>query len=390
MGLKILHIAPFNTAGVPITFVKAERRLGHHSRLITLSKDPRNYEEDLCLDLPFLNCRATRLAKKLVSNPGKLNVTSHKSTPDKIPLAWQPNGLGEKCLINLREWLWRKRISKLFDEIDFWNFDIYQLDGGLEFFRNGRTVGRLKALGKKIICCYTGSDLRTRGVIPVIDSLSDLNITLEFDHLKLHPKIHHVFFPFDASNYHIRSEPESNTIIIGHAPTNKEAKGSNKIIATIKDLEAGYPVKLKLIENLPHKEALRRKAQCHIFVDQLGDLGYGINSLEALAMGIPTCSCLAPGFEEKYPNHPFVVIDEKNIKHRLIELIQNKEFRQKKGLEGETWVQEYHDSEKVVQRIHNLAGFSSMTRQHTTGLDTSLRKDRPRPELLKKHLTIKK
>ncbi|MFQ5863674.1 MAG: glycosyltransferase [bacterium] len=363
MGLKILHIAPFNTAGVPITFVKAERRLGHHSRLITLSKDPRDYQEDLCLDLPFLNSWGTRLAKKLVSHPSKLNITNEKNTPDETPLAWHPNNLAEKCLISLREWLWRKRIDALFEEIDFWNFDVYQLDGGLEFFRNGRTVQRLKALGKKIICCYTGSDLRTRGVIPIIDSLSDLNITLEYDHLRLHPNIEHVFFPFDVTSYDIRPEPESNTITIGHAPTNRQAKGSQKIIAAVKDLESVYPVELKLIENLTHKEALREKSRCHIFVDQVGDLGYGINSLEALAMGIPTCSCLAPGFAEKYPNHPFVVIDEKNIKHQLIELIQNKELRQKKGLQGRKWVKQHHDSVKVVQRIHHLADILPITQQ---------------------------
>lgn len=356
MALKILHIAPFNTAGVPITFVKAEKRLGHQSRLITLGRDPRNYEEDFCLDLPFLNFWGTRIAKRLFSHPNKLLVNNINNVPEILPPTWQPKSWLEKILINFREWTWKKKVTSLFREIDLWNFDVYQLDGGLEFFRDGRTIRRLKALGKKIICCYTGSDLRTRGVIPAIDSLSDLNVTLEFDHLKLHPKIHHVFFPFDLSNYEIRPEPNSDNIRIGHAPTNRKAKGSQQIITAIKELESEFSVELRVIENVSYKEALRLKSQCHIFVDQIGDLGYGINSLEALAMGIPTCSCLVPGFEEKYPDHPFVVIDEKNIKHRLIELIQNKELRQKKGLEGRQWVKENHDCLKVVKTIHKLAG----------------------------------
>ncbi|MFQ5824219.1 MAG: hypothetical protein ACE5JB_09210 [bacterium] len=355
MSLKILHIAPFNTAGVPITFVNAERRLGHFSRLITLGKDPRNYQEDICLNLPFLNSWSTRSAKRLFSHPSKLAVRNQNTIPALIPPTWLPNGWPEKLLIKFREWIWENKIKDLIEDIDFWNFDVYQLDGGLEFFRDGRTVQRLKALDKKIICCYTGSDLRTRGVIPIINSHSDLNITLEFDHLKLHPKIQHVFFPFDLTNYEITPEPESNTIRIGHAPTNRYAKGSHRIISAIKELEAEYPVELVLIENLSHQEAIRRKSQCHILVDQVGDLGYGINSLEALAMGIPTCSCLAPGFEEKYPNHPFVVINEKNIKLRLIELIQNKELRQNKGLHGRKWVKQYHDSEQMVKTIHDMA-----------------------------------
>lgn len=358
MGLRILHIAPFNIAGVPITFVNAERKLGHYSRLVTLGKDARNYEEDICLELPFLNFWGTQLAKHLVSNPSKLFINNVSKVPLAKPLYWQPNGRAEAMLVSFREWLWRGRLNRFFEENAFWEFDVYQLDGGLEFFRDGRIARRLRELGKKIICCYTGSDLRTRGAIREIDAVSDLNVTLEFDHLKLHKNIHHVFFPFSVDGYDVRPEPDSATIKIGHAPTNRQAKGSDDIIAAVHQLQNEHPVELVLIENLPHKEALRRKSQCHIFVDQIGDLGYGINSLESLAMGIPTCSCLAPGFEEKYPLHPFVVIDRNNIKLKLVELVKSKELRKQKGEYGRAWVQRYHDSQQVVKTIHKLANLS--------------------------------
>ncbi|RKY83642.1 hypothetical protein DRQ09_09770, partial [candidate division KSB1 bacterium] len=52
--MKILHIAPFNIAGIPLTFVKAEKKLGFHSRLITLGKEKQNREKDICLNLPFI------------------------------------------------------------------------------------------------------------------------------------------------------------------------------------------------------------------------------------------------------------------------------------------------------------------------------------------------
>ncbi len=356
MDLRILHIAPFNTAGVPISFVKAERKLGYHSRLITLGKDSRNYEEDVCLELPLLNSWLTRFSKQFFTHPEKLSITNQSKMVNNIPLYWQPYGLPEKILVKMREWMWIRKVNALIKEIDFWNFDVYQLDGGLEFFRGGQTIKKLKASKKKIICCYTGSDLRTRGVMRQIDTLSDLNVTLEFDHIKLHPNIKHVFFPFDTSGYQFRPEPPEKTIKIGHAPTNRLAKGSDRIIAVINALKSEYSVELVLIENLPHEQAIRMKSECHIFVDQIGDLGYGINSLESLAMGIPTCSCLAPGFGEKYPEHPFNVIDSCTIKDCLIELINNKALRQKKGMEGRDWVKTNHDKEKVVQTIFKLAG----------------------------------
>ena len=358
MGLKILHIAPFNIAGVPITFVNAERKMGHYSRLITLGKDPRNYEEDICLELPFLNFWGTQLAKQLFSDPSKLSISNLSKTPSAQPLYWEPRGRTEAALVSFRERIWNRRINTVLEEIRFWEFDVYQLDGGLEFFRDGRTVKRLKELGKKIICCYTGSDLRTRGLIREIDAASDLNITLEFDHLKLHSHIHHVFFPFTADGYQVRPEPGATTINIGHAPTNRQAKGSDDIIAAVQALQHDFPVELVLIENLPHREAIRLKAQCHIFVDQIGDLGYGINSLEALAMGIPTCSCLAGGFAERYPEHPFVVIDAGNIKAKLTELIGDAKLRKQKGVYGRSWVQHNHDSRQVVKAIHELANLT--------------------------------
>jgi len=147
-----------------------------------------------------------------------------------------------------------------------------------------------------VICCYTGSDLRTRGVIPEIDAIADLNISVEYDHLQFHPRIWHVPFPLEIDKFQFRYEQPAGLLHIGHAPTNRKAKGSDIIIPCIQSLEKKYPVKLVLIENLSYQEALKRKRSCHIFIDQIGNLGYGMNAIEALAMGIPTCTSLAPGF----------------------------------------------------------------------------------------------
>jgi len=356
--MNILHIAPFNTAGVPITLVKAEREIGHHSRLITLGHDRRDYEEDICLNLPLLDFWLTRVAKRLFSSPDKLKVTNRLPQPASIPIEWHPNNAAEDLLVRTRETLWTRRIAAAMEEVDFWEFDLYQLDGGLEFYRDGRTVRRLKEMGKRIICCYTGSDLRTRGIIPVIDRLCDVRVTVEFDHLRLHPRIHHVFFPFDVRRFEFCPPASGETVRIGHAPTNRAAKGSDTVIRVVRELAQSHPVELVLIEGLPWREATRLKRSCHIFVDQLGDLGYGINSLEALAMGIPTCSCLAPGFAQRYPDHPFVVVDEENLPEQLLRLIGDPELRRAMGVAGRRWVERTHDPRRIARQIHRLAGLA--------------------------------
>lgn len=357
---RIIHLAPFNTSGVPITLVRAERELGFESRLITLGRDSRGYEEDVCLDLPFLDFAGTRWAKKIFSNPARLQVTNVRRAPAKLPPTWTPHSLPEKWLVAFRESVWQRKIAPAMVKVDFWNFDLYQLEGGLEFFRDGRTILELKKRGKKIICLYTGSDLRTRGVIPAIDEVADLHLTVELDHLALYPRLQHVFFPLDICRFTLAPANPSNRIVIGHAPTNRTAKGSDTIIAAVRSLMSEFPIDLELIEGLPHREGLRRKARCDIFIDQIGDLGYGINAIEALAMGICTCTALVAGFAEKYPDHPFVEINADNLRERLIWLCRHAEARQRLRQSGRAWIERMHDSRRVVRRIHELLGMEDV------------------------------
>ncbi len=356
---RILHIAPSNISNVPGTLVLQERAMGYDSRLLTLFANNRGYFEDICLHLPFIDYRGTVQIKKWVSSPRRMRLTNQQPQPQKIPIQWHPHTRWEKWFVALRDWLWSHRIRKAIEKYDLENFDVYQLDGGLGLSRNSTFELRMHQLGKKIICCYTGSDLRTRGVIPRIDKISQVNVTVEFDHLQLHPNIHHVFFPFHVEHFP-RHIPNSELVRIGHAPTNWDAKGSHTIVPVLKNLQKNWPVEMVLIENMSHEQALAAKLGCDIFVDQIGSLGYGINSLESLAMGIVTCSCLAPGFAEKYPHHPFVIIDEDTIEEKLTDLIGAPEKRQQLGQRGREWVKTFHDAANTVKSIHQLAGIASI------------------------------
>ena len=354
--MKILHIAPFNVAGVPIAFVRAERQLGHESRLITLAHHPYGYEEDICLDLPFADLTSLNFVKRLFSSPDKLSVTNIHRIPEKIPLEWRPHGLGEKWLIRFREWLWKPAVRRIQEKIDFWDFDLYQLDGGLEFFRDGRTVRRLKERGKKVVACYTGSDLRVRGVIPEIDRLADVTVSVEFDHIFFHPTVQPVLFPFFPENFRPVEPQHRRPVRIGHAPSNRAAKGTEHILRELHELQKKIPVEIVLIEGLPYEKALELKQTCDLFVDQIGDLGYGINALEALAFGIPVATSLVRGFAEKFPDHPFIDVTDGKIAEKLLPFAEDVTLRAVVGSRGRAWLEKVHDAREVVKRIHKLAG----------------------------------
>ena len=51
--LKILHLAPQNYAGVPYSFFDMHNACGDYSRLVTFHKNPLNFPEDICLELPL-------------------------------------------------------------------------------------------------------------------------------------------------------------------------------------------------------------------------------------------------------------------------------------------------------------------------------------------------
>ncbi len=349
--MRILHIAPFNFSGVPIEFVKAERALGHHSRLITLGRDPRGYEEDICLSLPFLRSTLLRSVKRVVSR--RIEQTNITPIPDETPLVWRPKGRMEAFLTAMRDKIWKHVMKEFLSRFDLSQFDLYQLDGGHGLLRSGELLKQVKERGKKIVCCYLGSDLRLRGVIPAIDRMSDLNLTVEFDHLGLHPNIHHIFYPFDVRKFHIR-KGENDLLRIAHAPTSRQAKGSDTIISVVSELERKYPVRLVLMQNLSHAKVIELKYTCDIMIDQLGQLGYGINSLESLAMGIPTCTSLYKDYESYLGAHPFINVNEENLRERLIGLIEDKGLRRQKAAEGRAWVERFHDSRRVVMQIHSL------------------------------------
>ncbi|MDI6740291.1 MAG: hypothetical protein QME74_07995, partial [Candidatus Edwardsbacteria bacterium] len=187
MLMRILHIAPHNTAGVPIAFVRAERALGHDSRLLTLDRDWRGYEEDICLDLPLWDPTLTGVFKRLLYPRRGLAQRTNRSRSSQKPPAWKPaNGL-VAVLVKLRDAMIRPAIARTIRKHELDSFDRCQLDGGHGFLKYDDIIPAWHAKGKKVICCYLGSDLRTRGVMPGIDEISDCNITLEWDHLDLHP-----------------------------------------------------------------------------------------------------------------------------------------------------------------------------------------------------------
>jgi hypothetical protein len=214
-----------------------------------------------------------------------------------------------------------------------------------------------KSEGKKIINCYFGDDLRTRGIVKEMDELSDLNLTFEYDHTLRHPNINFLFFPFDNTgvNYINDSDYNNRKILrIVHSPTHRYIKGTHEIIEAIEAVKKSKEIEFILLENLPREEVIRIKQTCHIAIDQIGNrggTGYGINSLETLSMGLPTITDMNMGMDEWLPENPFIAANKGNLAEKLIELIDNIDSYGRKRAGLREWVSKYHSYKSVFDKL---------------------------------------
>ncbi|MBK6879069.1 MAG: glycosyltransferase family 1 protein [Ignavibacteria bacterium] len=325
---------------MPLDFVKMHRSSGIDSRLVTMYRNTLNFEEDVCLGLRLPTGSIAR--KWRDSKVETLSTNTRKiSTPKNLP---------EKVFFKLRDYRNSPVIESAINQYGLYDFDIYHFDGGMDFYRDIRFAKELKRRGKKIVCCYYGSDLRTRGIFPELDKISDLNLTVEFDHLNLHQNINYIFFPFDTESYEIKPKRNSSIKII-HSPTNRKFKGTDRILKVIAEVEKLRKIEFILLENMDRHEVLKIKSSCDLAIDQvggeMGGSGYGRNSIENLSMGVPTFTEFDPEYLFFLKDHPFINSTIDTLKENLIKVIDNDELRKDLSLKGRKWVEEHHSYRAV-------------------------------------------
>jgi len=353
MSNSILHIAPENFAGVPYDFMRMHNSFGDYSRLITLHKNPLGFTEDICLDFPISRsslAQSYRLKSSLVKQ-GKTQANT---------MYWQPKSWIDKWYFAYQTQSRISTIERLIATEDLDAFNIIQYDGGLDFTRDSRFAKRWKKMGKSIVTCYYGSDLRARGIIRDMDEMSDLTLTSEFDHLAMKDDLEYVFYPYDPSELpQVNPQKDFSNIRIIHSPTNRLFKGTELILSVIEHLKKSFSFEFILLEHLPRHEVLSIKSTCTISIDQVGGAfggtGYGKAGIESLAMGIPTITNMTDEYAKWLPENPFIVANTaQQLEEALVQLFESPELCFQLGKKGKEWVHTYHSYEKVNQHIREL------------------------------------
>lgn len=147
-------------------------------------------------------------------------------------------------------------------------------------------------------------------------------------------------------------------IHIVHAPTNREGKHTALFVKATDELIAeGLPLRVTIVEGRTNAECLQVKGTADIVYDQLL-WGYGCNSVEAWAMGIPVISGADDWtfgqMRKLWGEAPFYRATEETLKQRIKDMVLSAKLRTEWAGIGQDHVNHYHDELPALERLIEL------------------------------------
>jgi glycosyltransferase involved in cell wall biosynthesis len=350
--MKFLYITPEHVSGTLSLFKKEHERRGDECRFVTFWHSRYDFNDDICLELPLMPNAAW--VRGLRSMLGRDPHRAFKPVSESLPV-WNPGAIS-KSAFALRDFLNWPQIEDAIKRFHLDEFDVIQLDGGLDFTRDARFIRHCANKGAHILCFYHGSDMRCRGIIPAVDRLAEVRLTSEWDLLEFDRRLDYLYLPFDTSVWPDKTFAPHKPLRICHAARNP-LKGTRHVIDAVNKLKNEFDIELVLMTDLPHKEALRVKANCDIFIDQLtneGGWGYGMSSVEALAMGLPVLTNIPPQMESRISPHPFIQADPETLYDVLKQTLKKTSTLNEMIKSGQRWVRETHHVRNVVDHLYSI------------------------------------
>ena len=238
----------------------------------------------------------------------------------------------------------------------------------------------LKMLNKKIVMHFVGSDIRPRNIPETkmtTDVLNKKKKLIKFwekyaDAIISHPEYsqlltvnyHSIPLGYDLEHWKPfqsdRIEKDTSQILIVHAPSDREAKGTKYVDAAVNMLiKDGFNIKFKLLENLPNSEVREWLNASDIVIDQLLTGWHGALSVESMALAKPVLCYI----NDEWLNHPsckyakdipLVNTTLDNIYDNLKLLIENPDLRKEIGQKSRKYVEEVHDSKMAAKQLLEL------------------------------------
>lgn len=284
---------------------------------------------------------------------------------------------------------WQRLIYffKILFKYDIWHFNAMQT-----FFFYPLNLLILKIFQKKIICTFRGSETRSefdflpktlyqkkdpcywpsyyqnliinrnfkkkiinwlrRTRINFFVAISD-QVIINGPHLVSSVPRFDQIIPYSRTIGKIPENKKNKTkLIILHAPSNPEVKGTEYIQKTFKKLSKKYPQHQFLIPGrVPFEELQDLIARSDIIIDQLLVGWYGGIAVEAMALGKVVMSFMNPPYFAFVPFAKEIPVFNTNIwtfEKDLENILNLADLRTKLAGEGYKFAKKYHSSEKIA------------------------------------------
>jgi hypothetical protein len=360
--MRILHLAHGPMATVPLHFREMERRAGHHSDIVYFQGpyDTSGWPTipwTLFDYAPIRAYRAWKLRERVRESNRRLvePKPEDRQAPPR-PLSLQKRGPIEAVWYPIKDALMRRRVPSIIRDFKLGGYDAVHFDGARDINWSADLARTLKAGGARIVSVFYGTELRVDGVTPALDALSDLNISVESDHVYLHPDIHFVYPPFELQAQRAPRTPGGPVRIV-HAPSDRYNKGTDIILPVIERLKGRFDFEFVLVEGVPRDECRRIKYTCDLCIDQVGNrggTGYGISSLEMFAAGIPCLSDFADYLSASLTDHPFYLATPASLEQVLTGILSDPAGLRERGERSRRWLAATHGYDAVRPRMREI------------------------------------
>jgi len=234
--------------------------------------------------------------------------------------------------------------------------DIFHFYFGLTLVPKSLQFPLLQVARKKCVFHWLGSDIRDKSPAELAyGKRAGAQIVGSYDAIRWVPEAHVIPPGLDLRNYTPRPPSDNPRPLVVHAPSNREKKGTDQVIAACAQL----PVELDLVEGVPHDEAQERYARADIVVDQLHAGWHGVFALESMALGKPVVTYLKPDVVEKSAEGygiriPIVSATADTLADALRPLIESPALRREIGAASRAYVEQVHDIDRIADRLIDL------------------------------------
>ena len=301
--MRVTH-CPVNTAGIPWTNVQALRARGIEAQLVVFNRYTLHPEADVDLE------RSGGLLRQ-----------------------------------QARQW---RAFAGLARQTDIFHFYF-----GLTLLPKSVQFPLLRALGKRSVMHFLGSDIRDRSPAELAwAERAGARIVGSYDAIRWVPDAQVIPPGIDVRAIEPAPPADRERPVVLHAPSSRARKGTEHVVAACKELD----VELEIVEGLDHREAFERYRNADVIVDQLNAGWYGVFAIEAMALGKPVVTFLHDEAVRKTEEAfgvdvPIVNATKETLVAALLPLVESAEERRRVGRASRAYVEEVHDLERMTDRL---------------------------------------